>query len=138
MKAIIKSKLLKDLSVFSKANLFDLDRKSFKSGYSNGFVQGFYFAKKWLLITLAIVLVICGATFYLKGLGLTLIGYFALSFISFVFGASRERILSIDVPDFKNKAIKALEEQIVEDAKTNADDSHRHAYEESIRIIKEI
>ncbi len=142
MKSILGKKLLEDLRALDKCNLHGLDSNSFSAGYANGFVRGFYSAMKWFLVTLVIILVVCAFEFYIQGLNVSIFAVFVVAFHAFVFGACRERVLSDvqkkDEPDFKAKAIEALEAQILKDAETNDDDSHRHAYEESIRIIKEL
>ncbi len=60
MKNLIKKRLLSDLKNFDKCDLQGLDKQSFNSGYSNGFVKGVSFCKKWifgLLIILVLSLV---------------------------------------------------------------------------------
>lgn len=141
MKSIIRKKLADDLAAFSRTNsqMLNVEAKSFNAGYTNGFVRGFYFGRNWFFIPLIAAIVIGAATAYVHGFDIGFLVVLTVSFISFVAGASRERTLTnMESPDFKSRAIQALEEQIIKDAKTNADDSHRYAYEESIRIIKEL
>jgi len=60
MEQIVKKILLKRLKELEGCNLQGLDNKSFESGYSNGFVNGFFFVKKWIIgigIILAISLI---------------------------------------------------------------------------------
>jgi len=59
MKKIIKKRLLSDLEKLDQSNLANLniDKQSFKSGYSNGFVKGYYLSNK-LMIWLVIMLII--------------------------------------------------------------------------------
>jgi len=50
MERMISKILLKKLKELKGCNFHGLDERSFISGYSNGFVNGFYFAKKWIII----------------------------------------------------------------------------------------
>jgi hypothetical protein len=144
MKVIIKKRLLNDLKAFEKSNLEKLkvDTKSFKTGYSNGFVQGFYFAKNWLLIALAVATGIALVAFISKGLSISLLALFIVAFAAFILGATRERVLSdierSDDIDFQSRAIKAIEERSKENEKTNADDSWQSAYADAIEVIRNL
>jgi hypothetical protein len=40
--------------------------------------------------------------------------------------------------NYRNRILDAIAKEIGEDAKTNADDSHRHAYLRTIEIIKDV
>lgn len=57
MRNIVKRILLKRLKELDGTNLHGLDKESFESGYSNGFVNGFYTMDK-LIIILGMLLVI--------------------------------------------------------------------------------
>jgi hypothetical protein len=60
MERILKKILLQKLKELTGCNFHGLDEESFKSGYSNGFVQGFYVMNKWMigiLIILAVSLI---------------------------------------------------------------------------------
>ena len=48
MKQLLKTVLLKKLREHDQVNYpkFNLDKNSYQSGYSNGFMQGFYLMKK--------------------------------------------------------------------------------------------
>lgn len=60
MERILKKILLQKLKQLTGCNFHGLDEESFKSGYSNGFVKGFYVMNKWMigiLIILAVSLI---------------------------------------------------------------------------------
>lgn len=57
MKKLLKKVLLKKLEEHNRVNFedFHLDQDSYKSGYSNGFVQGFYLMEK---LNIGIILIL--------------------------------------------------------------------------------
>ena len=59
MERILKKILLQKLKEHDKVDYksLNLDKRSYTSGYSNGFVQGFFLARKWI-IGIGIILVI--------------------------------------------------------------------------------
>jgi len=60
MNWIIKKILLKNLNLLESADLedLDMDRKSYTSGYSNGFVHGFFVLKFWLVVAVIILILL--------------------------------------------------------------------------------
>jgi hypothetical protein len=62
MERILKKILLQKLNKHDKVDYkkLNIDKHSYTSGYSNGFVQGFFLARKWIVgivIVLAISLI---------------------------------------------------------------------------------
>jgi hypothetical protein len=57
MERLLKKILLQKLKELTGCNFHGLDEESFKSGYSNGFVQGFFLARKWIIGILIILVV---------------------------------------------------------------------------------
>jgi len=59
MERILKKILLQKLNEHDKVDYknLNLDKHSYTSGYSNGFVQGFYLMRKWTIVILIILLV---------------------------------------------------------------------------------
>lgn len=60
MERLLKKILLRKLKELNGCNLHGLDKQSFESGYSNGFVNGFFLARNWIIgitILLAVSLI---------------------------------------------------------------------------------
>jgi hypothetical protein len=57
MDRILKSFLSKKLNQMKNANLYGLDKKSFETGYANGFVNGF---NAILKVSLVLLFITCG------------------------------------------------------------------------------
>lgn len=49
MERLFKKRLLQDLKKITSCDLHGLDNNSFSQGYSNGFIKGFFYARKWII-----------------------------------------------------------------------------------------
>ncbi len=59
MKYLLKKALLKKLKQLDLCSYkeLNLDKRSFESGYANGFVNGFYFMNKWVIGILILLII---------------------------------------------------------------------------------
>lgn len=74
MEKILKKTLLQKLKEHDKVDYknLNLDKHSYTSGYTNGFVQGFYLVNKWMIGILIILLVsLVSILFFNKNASLT-------------------------------------------------------------------